>query len=1037
MNTLRQLAARIARQCAASVACAFNAVCAMQRCCAPPSPRKFEIKFALRRIGNGILAGFAVCILVLAGLAANDAQAQTSCTGGETLINGVCTCPDGRDVFDGVCGCPTGEGIRANSTCGSCANGQEIVNGYCECPAGYVDIYTFGRVTSCRSQMLQDRIDKCRASSDDGLRVNPTEIAGIFNCQIPTRDVNFDSSTSTNNRAEEVVCVLNDLNKDDYPDIDYLLCSAVFGPNVAFPKKPSGSNPRYVFNCDPDGDNGLIPATINTIGATACTCPAGQTLQNNACACPVGQSLQYGVCIVPGVASCRGLTPATSYDSTAGACVACIAGQGVLANGTCDACPSGQGVLADGTCGACPGGQESIDGVCQCPAGTSNIKSDDDPRCYSDALAEALNKCNASGYGGTELSSPAQPHFTCAIKNLHGSFGPASGGRNAESANCTFPDAVSAISDVRLCSEIFGADFNFPQKPTDGSDPRYVFSCDPDGDNGLIPATINTIGATECACAIGGQTLQDDVCACPVGHILQDGACVACPVGHIPQDGVCAACPAGHIALNGACAVCPAGQIVLNNACAVCADGEIVYRGVCTDASVLELSGKALTLYNLLVARVTLGNVNLPAYLYSLEQFQQGILDRHNGVANYLGDLLQYETSGLYGYRPFLIDSQTAGFGNYRLSVSGEIDRILSQIPVHTSGSSSAPFGSQACQNAGWIFSADDGGSSCGVPLTLSSGAIFNRCHLSGSDSPQCSAVFGSTVNYFPSPTLSADGATLRFVYNCDPDGSKELIPATINTIGATECACLVTGAPAENGGACACPPGEGVRSDTGICGVCPAGEEVIGGFCLPGVIMNQCVTAGWSFSADGGSCGVLLTLAGGAAADKCYLSGDDSPQCAAVFGSTVNYFPSPTLSADGTTLRFVYNCDPDDENGLIPATANTILATECGCFGDTAARGGGCVPLSGNFGSLSDKVLCGAFGGTVQAATGGDEVCSGMDANDTFCIMDSAAGFPCRGLFKHLRTCNLTHNRPALNPFFCGARCGAQKAVGSKCNQP
>ena len=988
MNTLRQLAARIARQCAVAVACAFNAVCAMQRCCAPPPPRKFEIKFALRRIG--IPAGFAVCILVLAGLAANDAQA-------------------------------------------TCVGGQEI-NGQCECPTGEVAIENFILGFVCYSQTQADLANKCSASGNGGTSRTISNNHFIV-CNMLSRNANF-GPASSGSQADLDQCWPAEIH-DIAPDTR--LCSEVFGPDFAFPQKPPGGQERYIFNCDPDGDNGLIPATINTIGATECTCPAGQTLQDDVCACPVGQSLQYGVCIVPGVASCRGLTPATSYDSTADACVACIAGQGVLANGACGVCPSGQGVLADGTCGACPGGQESIDGVCQCPAGTSNIKSDDDPRCYSDALAEVFNKCNASGYGGTELSSPAQPHFTCAIKNLHGSFGPASGGRNAESANCTFPDAVAAVSDVRLCSEIFGADFNFPQKPTDGSDPRYVFSCDPDGSKGLIPATINTIGATECACAIGGQTLQNDVCACPVGHILQDDVCAACPVGHIPQDGVCAACPAGHIALNGACAVCPAGQIVLNNACAVCADGEIVYRGVCTDASVLELSGKALTLYNLLAARVTLGNVNIPAYLYSLEEFQQGILDRHNGVANYLGDLLQYEASGFYGYRPFLIDSQTAGFGVPDFGrESGEIDRILSQIPVHTSGSSSAPFGSQACQSAGWIFSADDGGSSCGVPLTLSGGAVSNRCHLSGSDSPQCSAVFGSTVNYFPSPTLSADGATLRFVYNCDPDGSKGLIPATINTIGATECACLITGAPAENGGACACPPGQGVRSDTGICGSCPAGEEVIGGFCLPGVIMNQCVAAGWSFSADGGgSCGVLLTLAGEAAADKCYLSGDDSPQCEAVFGSTVNYFPSPTLSADGTTLRFVYNCDPNDENGLIPATANTILATECGCFGDTAARGGGCVPLSGDFGSLSDKVLCRAFGGTKQTAAGGEEVCSGMDANDTFCIMDSAAGFPCRGLFKHLRTCNLTHNRPALNPFFCGARCGAQKAVGSKCNPP
>ena len=56
------------------------------------------------------------------------------------------------------------------------------------------------------------------------------------------------------------------------------------------------------------------------------------------------------------------------------------------------------------------------------------------------------------------------------------------------------------------------------------------------------------------------------------------------------------------------------------------------------------------------------------------------------------------------------------------------------------------------------------------------------------------------------------------------------------------------------------------------------------------------------------------------------------------------------------------------------------------------------------------------------------------MDANDTFCIMDSAVGFPCRGLFKHLRSCNVEFNRKALNPFFCGEKCGVQKAVGKDC---
>ena len=217
-------------------------------------------------------------------------------------------------------------------------------------------------------------------------------------------------------------------------------------------------------------------------------------------------------------------------------------------------------------------------------------------------------------------------------------------------------------------------------------------------------------------------------------------------------------------------------------------------------------------------------------------------------------------------------------------------------------------------------------------------------------------------------------------------------------------------------------------------------GQDVIGGLCLPGVIMGQCVTVGWSFSAaDGGSCGVLLTLAGGESADRCYVSGVLEPQCEEVFGGTVNYFPAPTLAADGATLRFVYDCDPEgDRGGMVPAAANTIMATECGCASETShLRPGACVPdedASPDFDGIAQEALCGAFGGTVQAATGGREVCSGMDANDTFCIMDSAAGFPCRGLFKHLRSCNLEFNRKALNPFFCGENCGVQKAVGSEC---
>ena len=78
-------------------------------------------------------------------------------------------------------------------------------------------------------------------------------------------------------------------------------------------------------------------------------------------------------------------------------------------------------------------------------------------------------------------------------------------------------------------------------------------------------------------------------------------------------------------------------------------------------------------------------------------------------------------------------------------------------------------------------------------------------------------------------------------------------------------------------------------------------------------------------------------------------------------------------------------------------------------------------------------RVICAdAFGGDVDGAE--KRVCSGIDQNDTFCIMDSREAFPCGGLFKHIRACNLLFNRKALNPFFCGEQCNSAAASGKEC---
>ena len=111
----------------------------------------------------------------------------------------------------------------------------------------------------------------------------------------------------------------------------------------------------------------------------------------------------------------------------------------------------------------------------------------------------------------------------------------------------------------------------------------------------------------------------------------------------------------------------------------------------------------------------------------------------------------------------------------------------------------------------------------------------------------------------------------------------------------------------------------------------------------------------------------------------------------------------------------------------------------ECVCPTDTGWEVGGvCVKRIGEFVN-ADRDLCRAFGGTVQME-GDGEVCLNLDEAGTFCILDSAApyAFPCQGLFKHLRTCNLLERpRPALNPFVCNTVCVSGTAQGGSCIGP
>ena len=577
-------------------------------------------------------------------------------------------------------------------------------------------------------------------------------------------------------------------------------------------------------------------------------------------------------------------------------------------------------------------------------------------------------------------------------------------------------------TEGRICSNVFGSNANIPQRPSDGSEPTYVFNCDPDDETGLIPATINTIGATSCACPAGQGILANGSCgACTGGQEVQDGVC-ACPTaGYELQDGTCA--PTANTLCTGK--GWTGGQLSGDFVCNIKTDDKSSSDPPAAGCWMGGTEGR-------ICSNVFGSNANVPqrpsdgsepTYVFNCDP------DDETGLIPATINTIGATSCACPAGQGILAD------GSCGACPTGQIiqDGICTSCPAGQlikSGVCAAPTTpEEKCTAAKWSY--NFGEDACYINFKISGGSNQMACKFD--DAPAflnyipCEDVFGADYSLPFKPS----GSNPVYVYNCDPDDESGLIPATVNTIGATECTC-----PAGhviNNGVCVCPSGQGLL-DNGSCGTCPPGQEVIDNVCIaPTVLMDLCEGAGWGFSTSENSCGVLLTLSGGAASDKCYLFGSTSPQCADVFASTVHYFPSPTLAADGATLRFVYNCDPDGESGLIPAMANTIAATECGCESGASLFNDVCIREEGDLG-LADELLCGAFGGTVQTATGGKEVCSGMDANDTFCIMDSAAGFPCRGLFKHLRSCNLEFNRKALNPFFCGEKCGVQKAVGSEC---
>ena len=381
-------------------------------------------------------------------------------------------------------------------------------------------------------------------------------------------------------------------------------------------------------NVETDGGNCLVPSAQvcedefspakfydagagECVDVAACLAPAVLDEDANLCDCPspnVGRDgeVEPGKCAVPvpSAEACGDLMPAQFYSATLSACVPFVecAAPAVRNAGTnlCD-CPAPY----SGTDGA------AAPGDCAAPPDACTI--DDFNHAVYDAaglmqLSLRIDTCNAKGWGAKKAS-----YYSSTFRGCYCDIETIDSAKHSSCADFS-PEELCVINSSSVggnssCGYYFGATLQYlPQRTEENKDSCFVSHCP----GGQQPSGFNMNGETECACP-AGEAIQDGTCAaCPDGQFVQGGACIAASVescggltpaqGYDSTAGACVACIAGQSVYNGAC-VCPVGQVVLNNACAACGDGEIVYRGFCADASVLELSGKALTLYNLLAGR--------------------------------------------------------------------------------------------------------------------------------------------------------------------------------------------------------------------------------------------------------------------------------------------------------------------------------------------------------------------------------------------------------------------------------------------------
>ena len=738
------------------------------------------------------------------------------------------------------------------------------------------------------------------------------------------------------------------------------------------------STPRYVTAA---GENeGIIYQMADYIRARGGTCsPSAPLKTGRVCTgpCDAGKGVIDGVC---------GACPANQIPQD-GICAVCPAGEGVLADGaTCDRCPAhhgvengvcvrcspGQGTLPNGACGSCGrSGYQLRNGRCEeCPEG-QGIRGTH-PNCVVCDDAEFIQDRHC-------VACPT--------------------GKISQDNVCVDPGAGS-------CGDLTPAKFYDSEA---GACVAFA-ACRPG-------ATLNRV-ANQCECA--GAAVPDGAgtgCLCESPNVGTPGACAA--PGAESCGGLTPAMfydsAAGECA---AFAVCDA-PAVLNRVANQCE---------CAGAAVPDGAGTGCLCES--------PNVGTPEACAAPGAESCGGLTPamfYDSAAGECAAFVVCDAPAVLNAGVNLCDCPAPNVGTDGAAPSGDCAVPSAEI---CEGLTPAKFYD------------DSGAGECVEVAACQAGATLNRaanrCECAGAavldgagTGCLCESPNVGTPGACAAPSAEiCEGLTPAKFYDA---AAGECVAVAACRAGATlnraanRCECAGAAVPDGAGTGCLCEspnvgtPGACAAPSAESCGgLTPAkfyddsgaGECVAVAACLAPAVLNTGTNLCDCPEPNIGTDGV-----------------DEPGDCAVAVpgvGSCGELIPAQFYSATLSACVPIPNCRPTG------ATLNAA-ANRCDCPADSVSRGGACISESeDDFGELSDELLCGAFGGTVRTATGGD-VCSGMDANDTFCIMDaeeadSVLAFPCRGLFKHLWACNVKHNRPALNPFFCGENCGGQKAVGAGC---